>query len=536
MLLDEWPDLSDLLDKVQELLELGLIDDAQRMLDNYQSAFQDYWEYHFLYSRVYAERNQPRKAISCLITGLRLEADNVDCLIGLFYSYAMMNQVKRGGKFLLKAENLYPDNDMVMSALIWYYTELNEPERAVYYFEKATMYSSNNPDTYRNGGIAFDRLGRFEEAEACYKAALLLSPNFEEARDLYADHLIFTGRTDDAVKVYEDVLRDSPENIRYMSKLIYCLSQKGSFDDAAALAKRSIELYPNSPVGYIDLAYVNLNTGGIDEAAANADMAISVSPIESEGYRVKAIAYSERGDYAAAEELFEKAAALDPDNPDILRDYYQHLRVAGSHRRMIDTVEKVIRLEYPYCTEDYWFLADYYREKKQNLKAFRYLRLAYDSMPAEKELLPPMIEILMERGHTKYSLPIFANYVQRSGWNDAMSAFAMNQQFRDRSTQEGMRFLRFTGQRPAEFRRYIFNYYLYRFGLIYYTIIMIALLFPASVLLGWVGALGVAALYGMSMVWIKVFRLLRMKKTLAKGAKPQNRQQTDDDEFDGAVV
>ena len=515
---DEWLDLPELLDKVQELLDLTFIDDAQGLLDKYQSTFSDCWEYHFVYSRIYAERNRPRDAVKSLITGLRLERDNVDCLVGLFYAFAMMNRIRRGGRFLLRAEELYPDNDMVLSALIWYYTDINELEKAVSCFERAKRICSNNAEVYRNGGIAFDRLGRFEEAEACYRAALRISPDFDEARDMYADHLIFTNRAEDAVVLYEDALAESPKNIRHTSKLIYCLSQKGDFERAGELAKRSIEYYPNSPLGYIDLAYVNLNMGNPNDAAENAEKAISVAPLDAEGYRVKAIAYSDRSDWREAEALFEKAHALDPENADILRDYYQHLRTAGKYKRMIDTIDKVIKLEHPYCSEDYWYLADYYREKKQNTKAFRYLRLAYENMPTEKELLPPMMEILLEQGHTKYTLPVFADYVRKSGWNDAVNKFSKSWQFRDRATQEGMRFLRFTGQRPMEFRKYIFNYYLYRYGLMYYTIIMIALLFPASVLLGWVGVWIVASVYSTSIAVLKVVNSLRLKKLMSKAS------------------
>jgi hypothetical protein len=188
---------------------------------------------------------------------------------------------------------------------------------------------------------------------------------------------------------------------------------------------------------------------------------------------------------------------------------------------MIKVIEKVIKLEYPYCTEDYWFIADYYREKKQNVKAFRYLRLAYKSMPTEKELLPPMIEILLEQGHTKYSLPIFANYVQRSGWTDAMSGFMMNKQFKDRHTQEGMRFLRFTGQRPMEFRTFIFKHYFLRFGFMYYTILVASFLLPASILFGWRGIGWVAAAYAASLGVIKIWQIIKFKKAIAQAVQPQ---------------
>jgi tetratricopeptide (TPR) repeat protein len=522
MYLDEdWSDLPELLEYVQEYLELGLIDDARDTLDRYKSVFLDYWEYHYLYSRVYAEQNMPREAVSCLITGLRLERDNVDCLLGLFYAFTMMNMVRRGGRFLLEAHRLCPDSEPVCSALIWYYTEINEPERAVAYFERAKAFNPGNPDTYRNGGLAFDRLGRADEAAACYKAALRISPGFEEARDLFADHLIFNGKPDEAVALYEAALRESPGNARHISKLVYCLSQRGDFDRAEALAKHAVSLYPNAPTGYLDLAYVNLNTGRVDEACKNAESAISIAPIDAEGYRVKAIACSERGDHESAEALFEKSISLDPGNADALRDYYQHLRIAGKDKRMLDTINRVVKLEHPHCTEDYWFLADYYRERGQSADAFRCLRLAYGTMPAEKELLPPMIEILLERGHSKYSLPIFADYVQRRGWTDTISGFTRNRHFRGSAAQEGIRFLRFTGQRPAAFREYVFKHYLYRFGLIYYTAVLAALAIPAGILLGWPGVGGVAAVYAASLGALKAVQALRHRREEAK-LKKQN--------------
>ena len=515
MISDDWLDLPELLDNTQELLDLGLIVEAKDLLDKYESVFRDYWEFHFLYSRVYTEQNQPREAVTHLLRGLRLERDSVDCMLGLFYAHAMMNRISRGGKFLLKAAELEPDNELILSALIWYYTEVSEPEKAIACFERAQRISSNNPETYRNAAVAFERLGRFEEAEACYKAALIIEPGFDEVRDMYADHLIFKGNVDEAVNIYEEALLESPKNIRHMSKLIYCFSQKGQFDAAEELANRSISWYPNSPLGYIDLAYVHLNTGNFDAATAAAETAISISPIDAEGYRVMAIAHSESNNFDTAEAFFEKAISLDPEHTDIMRDYYRHLRVAGKHEQMVELIEKVIKLEYPYCTEDYWFMADYYRESKQDVKAFRYLRLAHDSMPAEKELLPPMIEILLERGHTKYSLPIFANYVQKGGWTNAINILTMDKQFRSRRIQEGMRFLRFTGERSPEFRRYIFRHYLYRYGLMYYTIIMAALTFPASVMWGWLGAGGVAAAYAASLAVLKIIRIIKLKKLSA---------------------
>ena len=516
MSIEEWLDLPDLIDKVQELLELGFFDEAQKLLDQYKEVFQSDWEIYFLYSRLFTEQNMPRRAIPFLLNGLRLDRENADCLLGLFYAHAMMDQVKKGGKFILKAQKHHPYNELVWSALIWYYTEINNPQKAVFCFEEAQKINQNNPETFRNAGLAYDHMGRFDEAQKCYLAALEINPAFDEARDLLADHFIFINKNSEAVKLYEEALKSSPKNIRLMSKLVFSLSQNEQFDKAAAAAKKTISLYPNSIVGYIDLAYVHLNTDRIEDAVIMAQKAISIAPIDTEGYRVMGIALSEKEDFENAEEYFAKAIELDPQNADVLRDYYQHLRSAGRYEEMIKIVNKVIELERPYCTEDYCFLADYYRGESQNLKAFHYLNRAYKTMPSEKELLPPMIGILFERGHIKYGLSVFAGFVEKSGgWNDSiMKPFTQNKILRDRFNQEGLRFLRFTGERTVEFRRYIFKYYLSRFAFMYYTIIVCALLFPAVVLFGLTGAVSVAAFYGISLGIMKLYKIRSHKKML----------------------
>jgi hypothetical protein len=113
--------------------------------------------------------------------------------------------------------------------------------------------------------------------------------------------------------------------------------------------------------------------------------------------------------------------------------------------------------------EDYWFLADHYREQGQNLRAFHYLRKAYELVPGEAELIPPMIDIMLEEGHLNYTTPFLMHYVQRSGWNEVMDQFARHQRLQGKWAQEGLRALRFFGANPVEFRNYIFNYYFKRF-------------------------------------------------------------------------
>jgi tetratricopeptide (TPR) repeat protein len=481
--MDELPDLPELVDKIQEFLDMGLFDEALKLLDSTSVFYQNEWEIFFLYSRVYLEQNDPSTAIGYLQKSLKIDSSNLESLLGLFYAFSQLGHLKKSAKYLFRAEKYHPDSEPVLSGLIWYYTEINELGTALGYFEKARKIGIENPETFRNAGIAFERTGNYNEAEKCFTAALRLNPHFDDVRDLLADHYILIDHIENAITLYREHLKSSPNNVRTLSRLIFCLSQNDQPDEAIALAKETIRLYPNSPVGYVDCAYVYLNMGKMDETLEYANKALDVSPLDAEALRVKGIAHSEKNENTEARKDFEAALRLDPKNPEIMRDFYHHCKHIGEFSRMEKLVNRVIKQEYPYCIEDFWFLADYYRETGDNLKAFHFLHRAYTSMPAEKELIPPMLNILIDSGHLLFSVPFMKHYIEKSGWNETMNQFARHRRFQGKWAAEGLRFLRFYGQNSAEYRRYIFIRYFEK-----YSFIGICMLFLLGLAVGCVTA------------------------------------------------
>jgi tetratricopeptide (TPR) repeat protein len=511
--MDQWIDFSELVEKAHDLIDLGLYDEAKAALDRHAGSFPGEWELCFLYSRCFAEQNRPGDAIPWLHKGLRLCPDNVDCLVGLFYAHSMMNRMRRAKYYLFRARECHPGHELVLAAFVWYYSETNDLNAAIACFEQLRDQGTDNPETFCNAGIAYDRAGFHEKAVNCFSTALELYPDYDEARELLADLYIATGRTGEAVTLYRQALAVSPRNIRLLSRLTFCLAENSEHRKARENAEESIRLYPNSPIGHIDLAYLHLNAGALEQALAAAEEALAVSPLDAESCRVKAIVLSEQGDYAGAETAFEKALSLDPGNAETLRDFYHHFRRTGDDGRMEALVAQVIARNDPSCVEEYWFLADHYKEKGKFLRALENLHKAYRIRPGEHVLLSQAADIMIAAGHTGLSLRFLRRYVEITGWNEVMEYVAAYPELRRGPFSEALRFLRFCGSRPADFNRFILNRYLRRSAALAACAVLAAAAFPLAVLFGPAGAAfpAVAALAAAGAIFL--FRRAKARKS-----------------------
>jgi tetratricopeptide (TPR) repeat protein len=491
--MDQWPDHDELFDKTQDLIELGLFDEAKSLLDRFAHVFSEDWELYFLYSRLCAEQNKPEQAIHHLQTALKLDPANPDCLLGLFYANTMLHRMQEAGAFLLEAEKHHGENEPVVSALIWYYAETNQLEKAIACFERVRDKGPLNPETLRNAGIAYDRAGRYEFAESCFLTALEMHPHYDEVRELLSDLYIAGGKPDLAIGLYEQALTASPRNIRYLSRLAYCHSQNGRSDTAVTIARESIRQYPNSPIGYIDLAYALLNNDELDLALEAAEKAINISPLDAESFRVQAIILSEKGMDREAEKSFESSLSLDAENLETLRDYYNHYRTVGNFVKMEEIALRAVATNDPSCAEDYWFLADYFNEKKEYTRAFHYLHKAYILRPGENDLIPMMADVLVAKNHTLLALPLIEAYVEKEGWTPAIEQLSHYPAMRKKKVREGLDFLRFYGGSETDYHRHQFNTYTKRSISIALAVILCAISLPVYILLGKEGVIGLVS-------------------------------------------
>jgi TolB-like protein/DNA-binding winged helix-turn-helix (wHTH) protein/Tfp pilus assembly protein PilF len=133
------------------------------------------------------------------------------------------------------------------------------------------------------------------QAEAEFKRALALNPNFEEARFEYAWFLTTMGRHEEAIAEAERAVECDPLSFSANLALGSNYSGARQFDKALAQYRKTIELDPNDPRGYEFLAGVYAFLGLYDESVKARQKQMTLAGAKPEDVAAMGEAYRSSG-------------------------------------------------------------------------------------------------------------------------------------------------------------------------------------------------------------------------------------------------
>lgn len=199
-------------------------------------------------------------------------------------------------------------------------------------------------------GLHKMKTGKFEDAVLFYREAVARIPTFVMANEHLAEALHFVGKDDEAIAIYEDLTKRSPDP-EFMGALAALYRDKGKTKEADALKakataryaelltkypqamywhaseffmseganpKKALELLtknlalrPNS-ISYVALARAQLATTDVKGAQASIEKALAMPIKSAELYWTAARVYTSVKDAAKASEFAAKAKAFNP--------------------------------------------------------------------------------------------------------------------------------------------------------------------------------------------------------------------------------
>jgi TolB-like protein/Tfp pilus assembly protein PilF len=156
----------------------------------------------------------------------------------------------------------------------------------------------------------------FEGAEAMYRRALELNPNYAMAYAWYGELLrVNLGRSEEALALHRKAVELDPLSAYIILTGGLTLESLGRFDEALARYQRALEVDPGYAEGYLFIGrHYGYVSGKLDEAVVWCAKGISLDPGIPPDSDFLGLYFLELGDFDRAESWIERSLKLGPES------------------------------------------------------------------------------------------------------------------------------------------------------------------------------------------------------------------------------
>ncbi|HEV3275843.1 MAG TPA: tetratricopeptide repeat protein [Terriglobia bacterium] len=208
------------------------------------------------------------KAISEFEAVTRLDPKDTDSLIALGHLYRLTNQDGKAEETFRKAIGADPGSKPALSYLAQLYLDQGNYADAIAMLQRIPA-GEMDPSALVMLGQAYLQTHEYDKAVDAYNQALQQDPENQELHQFYAEALLNAGKTAEARKELQQILRTDPNDGAAWLRLGHLDRVEGKFDEGREeLAKAQNLLQDNAEVSYEQAV--------LEEAAGNDDKAISI--------------------------------------------------------------------------------------------------------------------------------------------------------------------------------------------------------------------------------------------------------------------
>jgi tetratricopeptide (TPR) repeat protein len=180
--------------------------------------------------------------------------------------------------------------------------------------EHAVRVTSNNLKMHYNLGLALLERGSIEAATYHFAKAVLINPDYANARCGLGVALLEQGKVDEAVEQFLEALRIEPDNVDAHYNLGNALIRQEKFEEAVAHYAEAIRINPNYADAHYNLGVALVEHGNFEEAVGHFSQVIRIDPENADAHNRLGTVLKQQGKLEEAIEQFSKALAIDPDH------------------------------------------------------------------------------------------------------------------------------------------------------------------------------------------------------------------------------
>jgi len=188
------------------------------------------------------------------------------------------------------------------------------------------------------------------------------------------------------IKLYNEVLKYSPDNTKARINLGVLLAKSGSYEEAEKKYNEAIKLIPNDPGVHTNLGTVYANKEMYDMALEEFKKAVATNPDDYVTHNNIGVIYKKKGDIENAMQEYKKALELNPLYPLTHNNIGNIYLESGRYDDAIESYKKAIDID-PYNASFYGNLGKAYRDKGMPDEAMESFKKALKLDPNNKEAM-----------------------------------------------------------------------------------------------------------------------------------------------------
>ena len=321
------------------------------------------------------KNNRPLRAEEICRDHLLMNPGSVDHIRLLGHALMKQSRLAEAEEQLRLAISLDPDQPQLYEELGSVLALADRYEEAIPLFEKAIRLEPGLPLAHRKLGQALATVGRGEEADEQFEEYFDKDPE-AGAIAIGANHLR-SGRKEDAIKIFRDVLRKNPENVSAMHYLgVAYFREERNAEEAEAWLRRATTIAPDYTAAWMALGPVLIELNKHVEAIDCYKSALRINPQDGAIWAGLAHAYAQASYPEESVEAFSRAIEFGKDSANIQMGYAHVLKTVGNQDGALGAYREAIKQK-PDFGEVYWSMA--------NLKIFEFEDSEVEAMEFQLE-------------------------------------------------------------------------------------------------------------------------------------------------------
>jgi len=321
---------------------------------------------------------RPRDSLPLYTRALEVEPRGLEARNNLGNAFQELGEYEQAAACYRQALEIEPGDPEIHCNLGNALRRLGRLDEAVASAQRAITLDPRLSLAHNNLGLALAALGRREEGVASFRRAVQLNPRFPEALRNLATLLSDMGDYEEAVSLHRTALGLDPQSADGHCQLGIALSELGRVAEATASFRRALELRPDYARAHLGLATALRLQWRAAEAEASARAVLAVHPDDVAALHLLGDLHVDRGDFAQAQELFQRARTLDADYAPVLCSIAAHRRMTADDSAWLQAAEAVLAKPLPLAHEIglRYALGKYHDDQRRYDEAFAEYRRA----------------------------------------------------------------------------------------------------------------------------------------------------------------